>query len=67
MGWVDLVSEQCLKIYDVAGVVPIVTGAGGFISDWNGNPVDINFNGFVVAATSKELALHATEILNRKR
>jgi histidinol phosphatase-like enzyme (inositol monophosphatase family) len=30
MGCADLVVEQKLKIYDVAGIAPIITGAGGF-------------------------------------
>jgi inositol-phosphate phosphatase/L-galactose 1-phosphate phosphatase/histidinol-phosphatase len=64
MGWADLVSEQCLKIYDVAGVAPIITGAGGFISDWSGKAIDIGFNGFAVAGSSKALAMQAAEILN---
>jgi histidinol phosphatase-like enzyme (inositol monophosphatase family) len=63
MGWADVITEQCLKLYDVAGAVPIITGAGGFISDWNAQPIDINFDGFLVAASNRELALQALEIL----
>jgi inositol-phosphate phosphatase / L-galactose 1-phosphate phosphatase / histidinol-phosphatase len=62
MGWADLVVEQRLRLYDVAGVVPIVTGAGGFISDWEGQPITINFNGSAVAATSRALALAAAAV-----
>lgn len=64
MGWADVWAEQCLKLYDVAGVVPIISGAGGFISDWQGRPIDIDFNGFAVAASSKDLAMQALKILN---
>jgi myo-inositol-1(or 4)-monophosphatase len=56
MGWADLVVEQCLKIYDVAGIIPIVTGAGGFAADWALNPITLGFNGTMVAASSKALA-----------
>ncbi len=64
MGWADVLAEQCLKLYDVAGAAPIITGAGGFIGDWNARPIDINFNGFAVAASSRELAEEAMGILN---
>jgi inositol-phosphate phosphatase / L-galactose 1-phosphate phosphatase / histidinol-phosphatase len=63
MGWADVIVEQCLKIYDVAGAVPIITGAGGFIGDWQGNPIDINFKTEAVAASTKELAMEAIEVL----
>ena len=42
MGWADVLVEQCLKLYDVAGAAPIITGAGGFIGDWQGKPIDIH-------------------------
>ena len=59
MGWADVCVEQNLKIHDVVGIAPIITGAGGFISDWFGQPVDLNFDGRIVAASSKALALEA--------
>lgn len=64
MGWFDLVIERHLQIHDVAGVVPIVTGAGGFAGDWDLNPVTLGFGGSIVAASSRDLALeggHAFE------
>ncbi len=66
MGWADLVVEQRLGLHDAAGVVPIITGAGGFIGDWNMNPVDINFTGELIAASSRELAMQALDIIARK-
>jgi len=66
MGWADAMVEQCLGLYDVAGTVPIITGAGGFIGDWNGNPIDINFKGEAVAASTKTLAMEAVGVLLQK-
>lgn len=63
MGWADVVVEQCLGLYDIAGVVPIITGAGGFISDWQGREIDLDFNGKAVAASCHELALEALKII----
>jgi histidinol phosphatase-like enzyme (inositol monophosphatase family) len=37
MGFVDLVIEAGLKHWDVAAIIPIVEGAGGIITDWQGN------------------------------
>lgn len=65
MGWADVWVEQCLKLYDVAGVAPIISGAGGFIGDWQGNPIDINFKGEAVGASSRELAMEAVAVFGK--
>ncbi|MDD3029526.1 MAG: histidinol phosphate phosphatase [Alphaproteobacteria bacterium] len=61
MGCTDVVVEQGLSLYDVAGVAPIVTGAGGFIGTWDLAPIDKGFSNRVVAASTKELAAEAVE------
>ncbi len=63
LGCCDLVVEQDLKIHDVAGLIPIITGAGGFASDWGLNPVGLDFSGRFIAAASRELAEEAMRIL----
>ncbi|PZO82995.1 MAG: histidinol phosphate phosphatase [Micavibrio aeruginosavorus] len=40
-GGLDAVVETCLAPYDYLALVPVVTGAGGFMSDWNGNPLTL--------------------------
>ena len=62
-GHVDLVVEANLGYYDVAPVIPVVEGAGGVVSDWNGNPV--RGGGRAVAAASQALLDEALEILQR--
>jgi inositol-phosphate phosphatase/L-galactose 1-phosphate phosphatase/histidinol-phosphatase len=37
MGFADLVVEADLKPYDYMALVPIVKGAGGYMTDWKGN------------------------------
>ncbi|MGE6155645.1 inositol monophosphatase family protein, partial [Klebsiella pneumoniae] len=37
-GHVDLVVETELKPYDIAALIPIVTGAGGIVTTWEGEP-----------------------------
>ena len=39
-GHLDIVIESGLKLYDYAALVPVVEGAGGQMSDWQGNPLD---------------------------
>ena len=47
-GHLDLVVETELKPYDIAALIPIVTGAGGIITTWEGEPA--HHGGRVVAA-----------------
>ena len=61
-GYVDLVIEGGLSPYDIMPLVPIVEGAGGIISDWQGNAA-LN-GGLVVAATGKQLHGEVLELLN---
>jgi inositol-phosphate phosphatase/L-galactose 1-phosphate phosphatase/histidinol-phosphatase len=49
-GRVDIVCEASLKAYDYCAVVPVVEGAGGMITDWQGRPLGLASDGRVVAA-----------------
>ena len=48
-GHIDLVMETGLKLHDYAALVPVVEGAGGVMSDWQGNPLDADSDGTVIA------------------
>ena len=48
-GHIDIVIESGLQLYDYAALVPVVEGAGGTMSDWQGNPVDAGSDGRVIA------------------
>jgi len=61
VGGVDLVVESGLKCWDVAALAPVVTGAGGVITNWRGGPC--HEGGQVVAASSPALHAAALEIL----
>lgn len=39
-GHVDIVVEAGLKLYDYAALIPVVEGAGGMMTDWNGDPLN---------------------------
>ena len=53
-GYLDLVCEADLKPYDYIALVPVIEGAGGVISDWQGNPLSLNSDGRVIAAGDKK-------------
>ena len=48
-GHLDIVIESGLKLHDYAALVPVVEGAGGNMSDWQGNPLDADSDGSVLA------------------
>ena len=62
-GHVDLVVENALKLYDFAALVPVITGAGGLITDWQGKPLDMHSDGSVLAAGDPSLHRAAREVL----
>ena len=48
-GHLDVVCEAGLKLYDYAALVPVVEGAGGTMSDWQGEPLNAHSTGEVLA------------------
>lgn len=48
-GHIDLVVEAGLKLHDFAALVPVVEGAGGTMCDWNGDPLNADSSGHVIA------------------
>ncbi len=63
-GHVDLVVEADLKLYDYAALIPVITGAGGTITDWKGNALDMQSDGAVVAAGDPAVHRAALDILS---
>ncbi|WP_218124716.1 inositol monophosphatase family protein [Nitrosospira sp. Nsp18] len=64
-GYCDLIVETGLQPYDYLPVVPIVEGAGGWITDWKGRQPGLNSDGRIVAAASKPLLDAAIDSLMR--
>jgi fructose-1,6-bisphosphatase/inositol monophosphatase family enzyme len=54
-GGLDLVVESGLKLHDFAALAPVVLGAGGVITDWQGNALDISSGGDVLVAANAAL------------
>lgn len=57
-GRADIMSDPIMNPWDIAALIPVIQGAGGVISDWQGN--DANGAASIVATTSP--ALHAEVI-----
>jgi myo-inositol-1(or 4)-monophosphatase len=64
-GHIDLIIETELKPYDVAALVPIITGAGGLITTWEGRPAQNG--GRIVAAGDKRVHNEAMALLATAR
>jgi myo-inositol-1(or 4)-monophosphatase/inositol-phosphate phosphatase/L-galactose 1-phosphate phosphatase/histidinol-phosphatase len=50
MGFADLVVEADLDAHDFMALVPVIEGAGGVMTDWQGRPLNAASDGRVVAA-----------------
>ncbi|MDX1604797.1 MAG: inositol monophosphatase family protein, partial [Candidatus Competibacterales bacterium] len=66
-GFIDLVAEADLKPYDYLAQIPIIEGAGGVISDWQGRPLGLESDGRVLAAATPELHREALARLSEAR
>jgi myo-inositol-1(or 4)-monophosphatase len=49
LGHIDIIAERGLKIWDWAALVPIIEGAGGSMTDWQGQPMRENGPGDALA------------------
>lgn len=65
-GGLDLVIESTMAFYDFASLVPVVQGAGGVITDWNGAPLGQHSDGRVLAAGDAELHEAAKTLLGAR-
>ncbi len=62
-GFVDLVVEASLQPYDYCALVPVVEGAGGVMTDWEGKALGLESDGRVIAAGTPALHGAALAIL----
>lgn len=62
-GFIDLVVEADMRAYDFCALVPIVQGAGGLITDWQGRALNVDSDGRILAAASAGLHDAALRIL----
>lgn len=63
-GFVDIVLDPGLKVYDYAALIPIIEMAGGVVTDWQGNDLELKSNVRLVASGNKELHGKIIAVLN---
>ncbi|HAX92256.1 MAG TPA: histidinol-phosphatase [Rhodospirillaceae bacterium] len=62
-GHIDLCIEHDLKLYDYAALIPVIEGAGGFVTDWQGNKPTTTSNGQILAAGDIRLIQETIELI----
>jgi myo-inositol-1(or 4)-monophosphatase len=62
MGYVDVAAEASLKPYDVQALMPIIRGAGGIVTTWEGG--DASMGGRVIASGDARVHREAMALLN---
>ena len=63
LGFVDLVVEASLQPYDYLSMVTVIEGAGGVITDWQGQKLGLHSDGRVVAAGDARAHAKALAVL----
>jgi inositol-phosphate phosphatase / L-galactose 1-phosphate phosphatase / histidinol-phosphatase len=63
LGFVDVVIEASLKPYDFSAMLPIIEGAGGIATDWQGAPLGLSSDGRVLIAGDKRTHSDALDLL----
>ena len=63
MGFADLVLEADLEPYDYMAIVPVIEGAGGRLTDWQGQPLGLGSDGRVLAAGDERAHAQALAIV----
>lgn len=61
-GWADVMCDPIMNPWDIAALIPVIRGAGGVITDWQGrDPVNAKS---IVAAATPELHAEVVQLLN---
>ena len=63
-GRTDLALDAGFKVWDYAPFVPLIEGAGGVISDWQGRPLTLQSGSQVLAAGNAELHKAALALIS---
>jgi inositol-phosphate phosphatase/L-galactose 1-phosphate phosphatase/histidinol-phosphatase len=63
-GFVDLMVEASLQPYDYLPLVPVIEGAGGIVTDWDGERLGLHSDGRICAAGDARAHQAALALLN---
>jgi myo-inositol-1(or 4)-monophosphatase len=64
LGHIDVVVDATMKIWDWAALAPVVEGAGGRLTDWEGRPMRPNGDGRTLAVGDPALLPSVLELLS---
>ncbi len=62
-GRTDLACDAGFQIYDFAAMRPVIEGAGGIITDWEGHPLTLNSGRRLVASGSPKVHAAALSVI----
>ena len=63
MGSIDLIVEADLDVHDFMALIPVIEGAGGVVTDWQGAPLTPRSDGRIVAAGDPRVHESALKLL----
>jgi histidinol phosphatase-like enzyme (inositol monophosphatase family) len=63
-GFLDVIIEARLKPWDVQALIPVIEGAGGIITGWDGGPPEATDR--IVAAGDARVHAQVLEVINRR-
>ena len=64
-GFIDVLLEASLKPYDYVASVAIISGAGGKFTDWNGNDLNLNSDGKILATGDLKIHKQLLKIIQK--
>jgi fructose-1,6-bisphosphatase/inositol monophosphatase family enzyme len=60
-GHADLAVDAGLQSYDIVGLIPVIEGAGGVVTTWEGGPAENG--GDIIAASTPEIHAQALAVI----
>jgi len=63
LGQIDIVAESGMKVWDWTALVPVIEGAGGRLTDWNGDALRPDSEGKALAVGDPALLAQAVRLL----
>jgi myo-inositol-1(or 4)-monophosphatase len=63
LGYLDVIAEATMHLWDWAALVPIIEGAGGRLTDWDGQPLTEASDGHTLAVGDPALLAQTIDIL----
>jgi histidinol phosphatase-like enzyme (inositol monophosphatase family) len=67
LGQIDVIAERDMKVWDWGALVPVIEGAGGSVTDWEGRPLRPDGDGRVLSVGDKTLLPAVLRELNDSR